>query len=154
MYEPLLRSLRERELLSSEEAEKIAVFESKRPFSLHWELKTLLYLGVLLLNIGLGYLIYEHIDSIGHAVIIALIGAISAGCFWYTLRHRLPFSKGELKSPTPFFEYIFKHSNSMDWMPVMEKDRFGKIEMKLPQTDDNSAHWIATPQQATTRATK
>lgn len=106
MHEPLLRSLQERELLSSDEAEKIAVFEEKRPFSLHWELKTLLYLGVLLLNIGLGYLIYENIDSIGHAVIIALIGAISAGCFWYALRHRLPFSKGELKSPTPFFDYI------------------------------------------------
>lgn len=106
MHEPILRHLRHQELLAPEEADKIAQFESTKPFSLHWELKTLLYLGVLLLNVGLGFLIYENIDSIGHAVIIMLIGAISAGCFWYALRHRQPFSLGEVKSPTPYYDYI------------------------------------------------
>ncbi|MBC7774289.1 MAG: DUF2157 domain-containing protein [Phycisphaerae bacterium] len=106
MHEPILRNLLQQELIAPEDAEKIVLFESKKPFSLHWELKTLLYLGVLLLNIGLGFLIYENIDTIGHAVIIALIGAISAACFWYALRHRQPFSMGEVKSPTHFYDYI------------------------------------------------
>jgi len=49
--------------------------ETGKPFSLHWELKTLLYLGVLLLNLGLGYLIYDNIDNIGHnAVMVAIAG--------------------------------------------------------------------------------
>lgn len=92
--------------LSPEEAEKIRLFETQKPFSLHWELKTLLYLGVLLLNAGLGYLIYDNIDHIGHAAIIAFIGAISAACFWYAFRHRKPFSTGEVESATPYFDYI------------------------------------------------
>ncbi|NUO00279.1 MAG: DUF2157 domain-containing protein [Saprospiraceae bacterium] len=92
--------------LAPEESEKIRRFEAQKPFSLHWELKTLLYLGVLLLNAGLGYLIYDNIDQIGHAVIIAFIGAISAACFWYAFRHRKPFSPGVVESATPYFDYI------------------------------------------------
>ena len=106
MHEPLLRNLLQQELITPEDAEKILLFETKKPFSLHWELKTLLYLGVLLLNIGLGFLIYENIDTIGHAVIIALIGLISAVCFWYAVKHRQPFSTGEVKSPTAYYDYI------------------------------------------------
>ncbi len=106
MHPPILRELLQQELITHEDAEKIALFESKKPFSLHWELKTLLYLGVILLNIGLGFLIYENIDSIGHVALITLIGAVSAGCFWYSVRHRGPFSKGEVVSPTPFYDYI------------------------------------------------
>ncbi len=106
MHESILRNLLQQEIISPEEAEKITLFESKKPFSLHWELKSLLYLGVLLLNIGLGFLIYENIDTIGHVVIIVLIGVISTACFWYAVRHRKPFSKEEIKSPTPYYDYI------------------------------------------------
>lgn len=106
MHDQILRKLLEQELLTAEETEKIAALENRRPFSLHWELKTLLYLGVLLLNLGLGFLIYENIDSIGHAALIALIGAVSAACFWYAIRHREPFTWGETKSPTPYYDYI------------------------------------------------
>ncbi len=106
MRQQLLQNLLRKELLTAETAEEIEQFESKSPFSLHWELKTLLYLGVLLLNVGLGFLIYENIDTIGHAVLIVLIGAVSAACFWYSIRHRQPFSLGQIKSPTPYYDYI------------------------------------------------
>lgn len=102
----MLEHLLQQASLEPEAAEKIRRFEAQKAFSLHWELKTLLYLGVLLLNAGLGYLIYENIDDIGHMVIIALIGAISAGCFWYAFKHRKPFSTGEVVSATPYFDYI------------------------------------------------
>lgn len=106
MYEQILRKLTQLELISPEEASRIQNYESRRPFSLHWELKTLLYLGVLLLNVGLGVLIYENIDTIGHAALIVLIGAASAACFWYAIKHRRPFSAQEVESPTPYYDYI------------------------------------------------
>ncbi len=93
-------------LISDIEAASITDFEAKKPFSLHWELQTALYLGVLLLNIGLGILIYENIDTIGHAVLITVIGLASASCFWYAWKHRQPFIMGQTKSPTPYFDYI------------------------------------------------
>lgn len=106
MPSPILRELLHQELIAPEEAEKIAHFESNKPFSLHWELKTLLYLGVILLNVGLGILIYENIDTIGHAALIVAIGMVSAACFWYAIRHRSAFSTGATISPTPFYDYI------------------------------------------------
>ena len=41
-------------------------------FSVHWEVKTLLYLGVLLLTSGLGLLIYKNIDTIGHQAVLLI----------------------------------------------------------------------------------
>lgn len=102
----ILRHLLEQELIAPEDADGIERFESARPFSLHWELKTLLYLGVLLLNLGLGYLIYDNINTIGHASIIALSGAVSAVCFWYAIRHRKPYTRDETASPTPYYDYV------------------------------------------------
>jgi len=106
MHPHILRNLLQQEIITPEDAARIEVFESKKPFSLHWELKSLLYLGVLLLNIGLGFLIYQNIDSIGHVALITLIGAISAVCFGYAIRHRQPFSAGAVESPTPYYDYI------------------------------------------------
>jgi Predicted membrane protein (DUF2157) len=87
MLNHILNNLKSAELINSE------------------ELKTMLYLGVIMLNIGLGYLIYQHIDTIGHAVIIALISLICIGCFYYAARTTLPFSLKEIKSPTIYFDY-------------------------------------------------
>lgn len=106
MNTPILRALLDQELVTPEEATAIGAFESRRPFSLHWELKTMLYLGVLILNIGLGYLIYQNIDSIGHVALITLIGGASAFCLAYAIRRRQPFTAGETVSPTQYYDYV------------------------------------------------
>lgn len=106
MHPHIRQHLLAQELITPEDAARIEAFETQRPFSLHWELKTLLYLGVLLLNIGLGYLVYQNIDTIGHAALITLIGGISAFCFAYAIRHRRAFTTGETISPTPYYDYI------------------------------------------------
>lgn len=101
-----LRRLLAQAIISPDEADKIEFTATNKPFSLHWELKTLLYLGVLMLNIGFGFLVYENIDTIGHSALIITIGAISLACFGYAFRQRAPFSTGEVSSPTPYYDYI------------------------------------------------
>jgi len=91
-------------LISDESFEKIK--QKQELFSVHWEIKTLLYLGVLLLTTGLGILIYENIDTIGHKVVLALIALICTGCFVYCFKTALPFSSGKVKSPNTSFDYI------------------------------------------------
>lgn len=93
-------------LISPESLEKVRTVSGNRLFSLHWELKTLLYLGVLLLSGGLGILIYKNIDTIGHQVILLLIGLVCAGCFYYCTRKQLPFSWKKAPAPNSFFDYI------------------------------------------------
>lgn len=102
----LYKKLHEEGLIGEETLER-AIEKDKNPlFSLHWELKTLLYLGVMLLSTGLGILIYENIDTIGHQVILLFIAVISGSCFFYCAKNVKPFSRGKVQSPNSFFDYI------------------------------------------------
>jgi hypothetical protein len=92
-------------LVSDTAVETIRTTHVNRLFSLHWEIKTLLYLGVLLLSGGLGILVYKNIDTIGHQVILLFIGLICAGCFAYCIRRKTPFSWQKVNSPNAFFDY-------------------------------------------------
>ncbi|GAA3985386.1 hypothetical protein GCM10022407_32880 [Hymenobacter antarcticus] len=83
-----------RGLLPPTQAATIAAADQARPFSLHYELRALLYLGTTLLAGGLGVLIYQHIDSIGHGVIIAVVAGLMAACLGYAARHRAAFTWG------------------------------------------------------------
>src|ERR1700754_4252062 len=103
----LYKNLHDEGLISDESFSKIKLNQEElKLFSVHWELKTLLYLGVLLLTTGLGLLIYENIDTIGHQFVLMLIAAICVGCFIYCFRTCLPFSKDKVKSPNTAFDYV------------------------------------------------
>ena len=102
----IFRILREEGLIGEQSFEKIQNAEKTKLFSLHWELRTVLYLGVLLLTSGLGILIYKNIDSIGHQVILAAIALGCAACFIYCDRKKMPFSFDKVLSPNTFFDYI------------------------------------------------
>ncbi|MEO6850479.1 MAG: DUF2157 domain-containing protein, partial [Mucilaginibacter sp.] len=93
-------------LLTEESFAKVTA-ERKQPlFSIHWEVKTILYFGVLLLTGGLGLLIYENIDTIGHQVVLMLIALICTGCFIYCFKTTFPFSTGKVQAPNMGFDYI------------------------------------------------
>ncbi|HTB53521.1 MAG TPA: DUF2157 domain-containing protein [Ferruginibacter sp.] len=103
---PLFEKLHREGLISSASLEKAKSDPSNKLFSLHWEIKTLLYLGVLLLTSGLGILVYKNIDTIGHQAILAFILAVSLGSFAYCFNKKLPFATEKVASTNPFFDYI------------------------------------------------
>ncbi len=92
--------------ISEASFEKIKAQESKQLLSVHWELKTILYLGVLLLTTGLGIIIYKNIDSIGHQAILAFIALLSAGSFYYCYKTKLPYAVEKVEAPNPFYDYV------------------------------------------------
>jgi Predicted membrane protein (DUF2157) len=102
----LFERLQSEGLISDESLGRIKSTEKSRLFSLHWELRTLLYLGILLLSGGLGVLVYKNIDTIGHTAILIFIAMVSAGGFVYCFKTKLPFSTGKVASPNSFFDYI------------------------------------------------
>lgn len=101
-YSEILHRLTESGTLTAAEAESIAAYERQRPFSLFVELRTALYLGVTLLSTGLGLLIYENLDTLGHQVVVAIIAVLMAGCFAYVWRHRQPYSNTLVQNHTLF----------------------------------------------------
>lgn len=95
-YQKLLKTLVEKAIIPEEQSAKIAAYEQTKPFSVHWELRTFLYAGITILGAGLGVVIYENIDSIGHNVLIGLIVLAFLGCLYYAFKHRKPFSWEEV----------------------------------------------------------
>ncbi|MBO9614759.1 MAG: DUF2157 domain-containing protein [Dyadobacter sp.] len=102
----ILNSLTSKGIISDQQADTIASFEDEQAFSIHWELRSVLYLGILLFSSGAGMLIYENIDTIGHQVIIAVIALITAGCFYYTYKNSLPYSHEQVSNPNKLIDYV------------------------------------------------
>ncbi len=92
--------------IDEEQYKAIDSFERNRLFSIHWELRTILYLGILLLSSGIGILVYLNIDTIGHQAILAAVGLASAACLYYIHKHKLPYSNQTATHASPFFDYI------------------------------------------------
>jgi uncharacterized membrane protein len=101
----ILQSLQEKGIISPEQSTVISEYEKTKPFSIHYELRTLLYLGITLFTGGLGILIYQNIDTIGHGVIVALISLITLGCFGYAYLKRSPFTWEEVKNTSQFADF-------------------------------------------------
>lgn len=88
------------------QAAAIEADERTQPFSLHYELRALLYLGITLLAGGVGVLVYQHIDSIGHGVIIGAITLAMSVSFAYATRHRPAFTWREAPRTSIAADYL------------------------------------------------
>jgi hypothetical protein len=93
-------------ILTAEDAARISQSEHSKVMTVHWELKTILYLGVLLLVSGISIFVYQNIQTIGHTAVIAVIAAGCGACFYYATRNRRPYSHDEVKNASPLFDYI------------------------------------------------
>jgi len=103
---PNLRELLEKELINDSQFEKIDAIVSRKLVSVFYELRTLLYLGVMLFTTGAGLLIYQNIGDIGHIVSIAILTLIMIVCFWHAISHAAGYTSTAVKSPTPYYDYI------------------------------------------------
>ena len=102
----LLQNLQQKGLISPEQSTVILDYEKNKPFSLHYELRMLLYLGITLLTGGLGVLIYQNLDTIGHEFIVALIGIITLACFTFAFWKRESFTWLEVKNLHHFSDFV------------------------------------------------
>lgn len=93
-------------IISDESFQKLKQKAENPTFSLHWELRTILYVGVLMFSTGLGILVYQNIDTIGHQAILTCIALACSACFYYCFRQGKPFSKQKTEHDSPFFDYV------------------------------------------------
>lgn len=87
-------------------AERLKGLEAERPFSVHRELKALLYLGALLIAAAMAATVKKYFDMLGPWTVlgglVALFGAATAYCF----RRGKGFDRGEVRQPTLLFDYV------------------------------------------------
>jgi hypothetical protein len=94
------------EVISESTYQKINSSFSGQLFSVGLEVKTLLYIGILLLSTGLGVLVYKNIDSIGHVAIISFIAIISIACIFYANTKRQPYTNGKVILTSTLADYM------------------------------------------------
>jgi len=98
--------LHEKGLISDGSFARLNEPQMRPNLSVHWEIRTLLYIGVVLLTGGLGLAVYENIDTIGHTAVLTLIGLIAGGSFIYCFKTTKPFSWNKVSAPNAYFDYI------------------------------------------------
>ncbi|HEY8936991.1 MAG TPA: DUF2157 domain-containing protein [Cyclobacteriaceae bacterium] len=106
MIKGLPKELLDKNLITTDQFNKIDPIVSGKIISVFYELRALLYLGVMLLATGLGILIYQNIGELGHLLSIVALTLIMIACFWYVIQKGLPYSNDKVKAPTPYFDYI------------------------------------------------
>ena len=84
----------------------IGALVRKDRFSVSLELNALLYLGVLSIAFGVLWTVQTHFAHLGDAAIVLGLTAIVGLCFWYCFSRALPYSSGEVESPTMAFDYV------------------------------------------------
>src|SRR6267154_2626754 len=100
------RELLERGLITQEQFQKIEPVVSGKIVSVFYELRTLLYLGVMLFTSGAGILIYQNIGSLGHIISIIALTILMVVCFWYVVKHEAGYSHEAVQPPMPYYDYV------------------------------------------------
>lgn len=85
---------------------KIKTQNDNQLFSIYWEVRMAIYVGVMLFAIGAGILIYKNIDSIGHVAIVTSIGCVAALCWLYCFKNCTHFTTKKVVNASILFDYI------------------------------------------------
>src|SRR6476659_2236720 len=93
-------------LMTGEQFEAIARIVRKDRFSIFVELNALLYLGVVSLIAGVGWVIQEYFANVGDAAIISSLTLLLFASFYYCFTRSLPFSTTQIESPNIAFDYV------------------------------------------------
>lgn len=85
---PEILQLNREGLISDDAAGPLVVQERREVVSLYAEVRTLAWLGVMMIAGGIGVIVSKNIDRIGPVAIAVAIGLASAACYAYAIRRR------------------------------------------------------------------
>jgi Predicted membrane protein (DUF2157) len=101
-----IEALRVRGTLSPEQAAMLSRPARGEVVSIHWELRTLLYAGVLLATSGVGLFLKENHDRLGPTALATLLGLAGAICLLFVWKRSAPFSWEATKTPHIAADYV------------------------------------------------
>ncbi len=111
MNQKATQTLFDRQFITEEQYQQISDYRSLKIFSLNAELKIFLYVSVLLFTSGIGVLIYQNIDTIGHSIIISLITMVTVMGYYFSFKKAPTFQKIQTYFESPVMEYIVLTAN-------------------------------------------
>jgi len=109
-----LEQWQERGVISPEQHTLLAGLSRGEPFSVFLELNILLYAGVLAFAGGLGWTVSTWSQQLGDVLVLAVLSAMLAACFWYCFSRAPAWSPGEIPSPSLLLDYVL-YLGSLIW---------------------------------------
>jgi hypothetical protein len=101
-------------VLSPQQHTFLAGLSVGEPFSLFLELNILLYAGILAFVAGLGWTVSTWSQQLGDLLVLAVLFAIFAACFWYCFARAPAWSPAQVPSPSLVFDYVL-YLGSLIW---------------------------------------
>jgi Predicted membrane protein (DUF2157) len=93
-------------IITGEQFDAIAGVVRKDRFSIFFELNALLYLGVISIVAGVGWVIQAYFANVGDAVIISSLTLLLFLSFYYCFTRSMPYSTAQVQSPNLAFDYV------------------------------------------------
>lgn len=104
--EKIRKQLLESDFITKEQVSQLETYKKLNIFSLHNELRMLLYLSITLFTAGIGVLIYQNIDSIGHISLLVLLFLIICISFYFSFKNAPQFNKEITFFNNSIFDYL------------------------------------------------
>jgi hypothetical protein len=109
-----LEQWKEHGTISPEQHALLAGLSRGEPFSIFLELNILLYAGILAFVAGLGWTVSTWSQQLGDVLVLAILSAMIAACFWYCFSRAPAWSPAETPSPSLVFDYVI-YLGSLTW---------------------------------------
>jgi hypothetical protein len=106
MIQEKIKELLDKNILQEEQETKLQAIYSGKLVSVFYELRTILYLGVVLFTAGVGILVYLNIGSLGHILSIIALLLATIACFVFAFIKGKAFSESKVEHTLPYFDYI------------------------------------------------
>ena len=101
-----LQYLKNRSIISEDAMHVISDKYEQQPMSVFWHLKSMLYVGILMLTGGLGIILYQNIDSIGHVTIVIFTALLMTGTIGWCFYKYPAFSWKKTDADSPWADYV------------------------------------------------
>jgi len=109
-----LEHWKEQGAISPEQHMHLASLSRREPFSLFLELNILFYAGVLAFVAGLGWTVTTYSQQLGDVLVLAILSAIFAACFWYCFSRAPAWALAQTSAPNAAFDYVL-YLGSLVW---------------------------------------
>lgn len=101
-----LQKLHQKGFLNDNNLEEIANYQKKGIFSLRSELLLMIYFSIILFTSGIGVIVYNNIDSIGHLAILSANFILMLVCFYFSFKKAKGYSNDEVVFENPLYDYL------------------------------------------------
>lgn len=105
---------KEQGVISPEQHALLAGLSRGEPFSLFLELNIVLYAGIVTFVAGLGWTVATWSQQLGDVLVLTILSALLAACFWYCFSRAPAWSRAEVPSPNLAFDYVL-YLGSLTW---------------------------------------